>query len=229
MRDAAPDNHASEAHLPWESIGAAEEQGERADPAEPFDEQLQPARAAAAAVEPILPQVSRETDEQIATNEPAAAVRGGGWTLPLLCGGIALVACGVLIPQADANRRLAYDRQMLKADLDSVDRQIAVNGEFLKKVASDPTLAERLAERQMKFIPEGTRVLELQHETDGSGMSPFQLVSVSPPPPPPPYKPVGGTIANLCYDPHSRLYLIGAALGMIAIGLVLGYAQDGPA
>lgn len=157
--------------------------------------------------------------------DPDPPTRGGGWTLPLLCGGIALVACCVLIPQADANRRLAYERQMLQSDLETVERQIAVNAEFLRKVANDPTLAERLADRQMKVIPEGTRVLELKHDPDaGAGMSPFQLVTVPPPPPLPPYKPVGGTIANLCYDPHSRLYLIGAALVMIAVGLVLGYA-----
>jgi hypothetical protein len=111
---------------------------------------------------------------------------------------------------------------MLAMDLASIEHQVAVNGEFLKKVGDDPTLAERLAERQMKVIPEGTRVLELKHENDGTGMSPFQLVSVAPPPPLPPYRRVGGTIANLCYDPHTRLYLIGAALVMIAVGLVLG-------
>src|SRR4051812_27466761 len=37
------------------------------------------------------------------------APRGGGWTLALLCGGIALIACTVLIPAADANRRLVYE------------------------------------------------------------------------------------------------------------------------
>jgi len=65
-------------------------------------------------------------------------------------------------------------------------------------------------------------VLELKHESDGTGMSPFQLVSVAPPPPLPPYRQVGGAIASLCYDPHTRLYLIGSALALIAVGLVLG-------
>ena len=115
-----------------------------------------------------------------------------------------------------------YDRQMLQMDLETVERQVAVNGEFLHRVGEDPTLAERLAERQMKVIPEGTRVLELKHESDGTGMSPFQLVSVAPPPPLPPYRQVGGAIASLCYDSHTRLYLIGSALAMIAVGLVLG-------
>ena len=151
-------------------------------------------------------------------------VGGGGWTLPLLCAGIALIACCVLIPQADANRRLAYERQVLQLDLDSIERQIDVNAEFLKKVGEDPTLAQRLAERQMKVVPEGTRVLELKHAPDAGTMSPFQLVSVEPPPALPPYKSVGGLIANLCYDARARLSMVGAAMGMIAAGLVLGYA-----
>ena len=57
-------------------------------------------------------------------------------------------------------------------------------------------------------------------------MSPFQLVSVPPPAPLPPYKPVGGFLAGLCYDNHSRLYVIGVALGMIATGLILGGSPE---
>lgn len=211
------------ARLPWETIGTEEEEFEASESVV-SEEHLRELRSAAAAFEPIFLEMPQKPYEEVEACDRQIRVGGGGWTLPLLCGGIALVACCLLIPQADANRRLAYERQMLQMDLQTVDRQIAVNSEFLKKVASDPTLAERLAERQMKFIPEGTRVLELKHETGGSEMSPFQLVSVAPPPPPPPYKPIGGMIANLCYDLHGRLYLIGVALCMIAIGLVLGYA-----
>lgn len=148
--------------------------------------------------------------------------RGGGWTLPVLCAGIALIACCVLIPQTDANRRLAYEHESLQRDLQTLEQQIKVNDEFLKKVADDPELAQRLAERQMKVIPEGAHVLDLTH--DQGGMSPFQLVNVPPPPPLPPYQPAGGTLAHLCYGPHSRLYLIGVSLCMIATGLVLGGA-----
>ena len=36
----------------------------------------------------------------------AAGATGGGWTIPLLCLGIAVIACCLVIPQADANRRL---------------------------------------------------------------------------------------------------------------------------
>jgi len=157
--------------------------------------------------------------------QATARIRGGGWTIPLLCAGIALIACCVLIPQADANRRLAYERAMLQADLESIEKQVAVNDQFLKKVADDPELAERLAQRQMKIVRAGTRVLDLK---DDATMSPFQLVTVAPPPPLPPYRPIQGALATLCYDPRSRLYLSGGAMIMIAMGLVLGYAPKRP-
>lgn len=168
--------------------------------------------------EPDAVQVDRR--RQLTPEPELAQSHGGAWTIPVLCIGIALIACCVLIPQADSNRRLAYERELLQRDSQTIDQQIKVNAEFLKKVADDPELAQRLAERQMKVIPQGVRVLDLTHEPEG--MSPFQLVNVAPPPPLPPYKPTGGTIAHLCYGPHSRLYLIGISLGMIAMGLVLG-------
>lgn len=233
MSDLLPDNDpASEAHVPWESIDAA---GEQAMPSnEPQRSRLPTSKSEVQECQPMddpAPPAPTKTPPvrhalRPAVRERETPTRGGGWTLPVLCAGIALAACCVLIPQADANRRLVYERQMLAMDLQTVERQISVNNEFLKKVSEDPALAQRLAERQMKVIPEGTRVLELQHEQDGTTMSPFQLVSVAPPPPLPPYRPVGGTIANLCYNPHTRLYVIAAALLMMAMGLVLGYAPQ---
>jgi hypothetical protein len=90
----------------------------------------------------------------------------------------------------------------------------------------------------MKIIRQGTRVLELKGQGQGSApprvgsaspaptpdeVSPFQLVHVPPPPPIPPYEPVGGKLAELCYNPQSRLYLIGFGLFLMAAGLVLGF------
>src|SRR5436309_973572 len=49
--------------------------------------------------------------------------RGGGWTVAALCAGIGLIACCVVIPQADANRRLVYERERMKIDLDSIRKQ----------------------------------------------------------------------------------------------------------
>ena len=153
--------------------------------------------------------------------------RGGVFTIPLLCAGIAIIACCLLIPQADANRRLAYERVKLQADLEAVERQVAVNEDFLKKVSEDPNVAERLAQRQMKIIRPGTKVLALEGEGEHE-MSPFQLTAVAPPPELPPYEPRGGMIARLCYNPKSRLYLLGIGLLMTAFGLVLGVGPRSP-
>jgi hypothetical protein len=94
-------------------------------------------------------------------------------------------------------------------------------------VADDTSLAERLARRQLKMVPEGTAVLDLkaapQARTD---MSPFLLVTVPPPAPVAPYKPVGGFLADLCRHPKTQLYLIGASLLMIAAGLVLSRSSS---
>ena len=122
------------------------------------------------------------------TLDTPATPRAGGWTITLLCVGIALLACCIIIPQADANRRLAYQHQKLQADLKQIQKQGAVNEEFLKKVANDPTLAERLAQRQMKFVREGTSVLKLDGRDPIEG-SPFLLVRVPPPPPQPQTRP----------------------------------------
>ncbi|HEY7117543.1 MAG TPA: hypothetical protein VH475_13225 [Tepidisphaeraceae bacterium] len=150
--------------------------------------------------------------------------RGGGTlTIPLLCIGIAIIACVCLLPLADENHQLAWERAKLRADLAQLKEQTRVNEEFLQHVADDPTLAERLAQRQMKYIREGSSVLPLR----GGGkeeMSPFLLVSVPPPPPLPPYQPVGGALATLTRQPRAQLYLCGAALLLMATGLVLGYA-----
>jgi hypothetical protein len=160
--------------------------------------------------------------------------RGGGWTIALLCAGLALIACCVLIPQADANRRLAYEREKLKVDLESIRKQVATNEDFLRRVSDDPNVAERLAQRQMKIIRQGTKVLELKKPggslasggaSGADEMSPFHLVQVPPPPPMPSYKPVGGVLATLCYNPHTRLYLTGLALFMMAVGLVFGFGS----
>jgi hypothetical protein len=160
-------------------------------------------------------------DEFEEDDEPAeVGSTGGGWTIPMLCLGIAVIACCLIIPQADVNRRIAYERQALRQDLESVQTQVATNDEFLRKLAADPQLAERLAQRQLKLTRPGDKLLPI---TQGdAGTSPFDLVQVTPPRKMEPYQPVGGTIANLCYNPHTRLYLMGVGLFIMAAGLVLG-------
>lgn len=143
------------------------------------------------------------------------------WTIPLLCAGIGLISACLLIPEADANRRMVYERQRLQADLESLRKQVDLNGRFLDTITNDANLAERLAQRQLKYVREGTKILPL----DGMGedeMSPFNLVAVKPPPTLPPYEPRGGFITSLLCNPRPRLHLMGVGLFMMAAALVLG-------
>lgn len=149
---------------------------------------------------------------------------GGWWTIPTLCAGLAIIACGVILPQTDANRRLAYEKQSLERDFVSVTRQVEVNEQFLSRVADDPNLAERLAQRQMKMYRQGTAVLNVGHGTQARGgeMSPFQLTAVIPPEPLPPYRSKGGTLATVFLHPKHGLWASGLGLFLAATGLVMG-------
>ena len=97
--------------------------------------------------------------------------------------------------------------------------------QFLKSVADDPGLLERLAQRQMKMVREGTSVLEVKGEsTDGRDMSPYVLTTLAPPVLPPPYQPRGGILAALVSNPRSQLYVMGGGMLLVAAGLVMGSA-----
>ena len=156
----------------------------------------------------------------------APAPSSGGWTIPLICVGIAIIACCVLVPAVDDNRRIAYETQRLNADLDQIKQQIEVNDEFLHRVAEDPSLSERLMQRQMKMVREGTSVLSLKGQRSGREISPFELVTVPPPPDMLPYQPIGGAISALCRNPRPRLYCMGFGMLLLAVGLVLGYSRN---
>jgi hypothetical protein len=145
-----------------------------------------------------------------------------GWTIMLISAGIGLIALCLLIPQSDENRLMAYQCQKLKMDLEHLDKQVAVNQEFISRLGHDPGLVERLAQRQMKFIRAGTKVLELDERHLPGEESPFSLVSIAPPPRLPPPALRSGRMAELCRDPKVRLYVIGTGMMLIACGLVLG-------
>src|SRR3954463_8683592 len=68
------------------------------------------------------------------------------WSIPLMCLGLGVIAACMLVPQAEANKRLVAERDKLKRDLAYVDTQISVNDEFLKDVAGNAGVAERLAQ-----------------------------------------------------------------------------------
>jgi hypothetical protein len=188
----------ADAPLPWESIEIAEEDREQE----------------------VRGQGSEVREEGAPSR--AAPARGGAWTIPLLCAGIGLIACCLIIPQTDVNRRMAYQKKSLEQDLASIQNQAQVNDEFLKRVSDDPGLAERLAQRQMNIVREGSQVWRDPEVETATTMSPFELVNVPRPAPLPAYQPVGGWFAGVCRDPHSNLYLTGAALMMLAAGLVMG-------
>src|SRR5205823_7371301 len=159
-------------------------------------------------------------EEEPEADPEAEPQERGGWTVSLLCAGVAIIAVCLLLPLAEENHQLAWQREKLRVDLEQIKQQVAVNGEFLKKVADDPTLAERLAQRQMKFIREGTKVLELPGDGGKEEMSPFLLVSLPPPSPMPPYRPLGGALSFVVRNPRLRLYVTGIGLMMLACGLV---------
>lgn len=147
----------------------------------------------------------------------------GIWTIPLLCAGMALIACTLLIPAADSNRRLAYERERLRLDLDQIQRQITVNSTFLDDLKNDATLAQRIAQRQMRVVPAGMDVIPTSSLSGAEQIrSPFAMVTVPPAPALPPYRPVGGLLANLCRDPKQQVWLIGSGLMAVAVGLVCG-------
>ena len=161
---------------------------------------------------------------ELLENSPVYEDRASAWTIPLLCAGIAIIACCLLIPAADDNHRLVYERETLRLDAEQIHKQVAMNDEFLHRVADDPVLLQRLAQRQMKLVREGTSVLELNGQSDHTDLSPYLLVSVPAPADLPPYRPMGGIFATLCRYPRTRLFLMGGGLLLMATGLVMGNA-----
>jgi hypothetical protein len=165
---------------------------------------------------------------------PSGLSGQGALTICLLCLGLAMVAMCVIIPQADANRRLAYERDKLLADLRQIDQQASVNEEFLKNIEINPQLAQRLAQRQMKFIRQGESLLPIKTNAASDTAlvaaehSPYALMRVSPPPAQPPYQPAGGIVAVWLLDSHIRLYCLAGGMFLVAMGLVLS-ANDQPA
>jgi hypothetical protein len=151
----------------------------------------------------------------------------GAWfTLPLLCAGIGLISCALLIGQVENNRRLAWQRAKLQTDLESFQKQIDTNQDFLNRLSSDSNLAERLAQRQMKLVREGSAILELNGP--GEDTSPFRLVTVAPPPAVKPYEPDHSLLTKLFSDTHLRLYAYGLGAFMIAVSLITGASDTLP-
>lgn len=202
--------------------------GDATDAAAPTEDAAATATSPAEATASFNPSLA-PSQEEPAIVEPimqAPARTGAWWTLPLMCVGICMVACAVLVPAADENRRAMYEMQRIQRDVAYFQQQSDVNKEFLDRVANDPALAERLAMRQLRLTRPNTRVVEVPGQSQGAfDMSPFALVSVPPPEPMPEYQPVGGTLGELCRNPRSQLYLIGLGLLCTAAGVIFGGGQ----
>ncbi len=170
---------------------------------------------------PHAPAPYASSDQQSARPGKSSIV-----TIPLLCAGIAILACCLLIPAADENRRLTWERERLRIDLAQIEKQAAVNDTFLHRLVTDPALSERLARRQMKMVREGTSVLEIKQNSGKAELSPFLLVTLPPPAPLAAYQPTGGVLGGVFRHPKSQLYLTGTALLMMAVGLVMGGSSN---
>jgi hypothetical protein len=144
------------------------------------------------------------------------------WSLPMLCAGLGLIAICILVPAAEANKRLTADRDKLNRDLVYVESQLSANQEFLNIAGNDPEISERLAQRQFRQIRQGTSVLELKGLEQNTGRSPFQMVNVAAPPPVVEYQPLTGVLGDLCGDTRRQLYTVGLGMFMVAMALVLG-------
>jgi hypothetical protein len=161
---------------------------------------------------------------------PREAAETGAWTISVLCLGLGLIAACLIIPQADENRRMVYEREQLRLELAHVQKQTALNQEFLDKMETDPQLTERLAQREMHVVEKGEAVVKTEPETAGlpsvqnsaRSKSPFTLVNVPPAARLAPYQPVGGVFATLCRNPQSHVYILGFGMFCVAAGLVLG-------
>jgi hypothetical protein len=161
-----------------------------------------------------------EIPDSVDPDEPDRPEKGG-WVVALLCAGVGIIAVCLLLPLAEENHHLAWQREKLKVDLAQIHEQVRVNEEFLNKINNDPTLAERLAQRQMKFIRKGTTILDLP-ENGREETSPFQLVNIPAPVATPPYRPLGGVLSVVISNSRVRLYATGFGLLLLASGLVLG-------
>lgn len=147
---------------------------------------------------------------------------GGGWTLPFLCAGIALLAVCFLAPEAQENQKLMWQCEQLRLDLDHIQRQSAANEIFISKLSTDPVLQTRLAERQLKYIERGAKVLDLGEENVPGAHSPYPMVVVDPSPELAEPTRLQGRLAQWIEDPKSRLLLIGSGLFLVAFGLIMG-------
>jgi hypothetical protein len=135
---------------------------------------------------------------------------------------MALISCALISGQVEENRELAWQRNKLQRDLDHIQDQVKTNDKFLKDLNTDPNLAERLAQLQMKMVRRGATVLDVKGQDTGAVGSPFRLVTIPPPPPVKPYEPGTDLLSRLFVHPQVRLLAYGLGAMAIAMSLILG-------
>ncbi len=171
---------------------------------------------------PIETHVNFALATPVVESSVPAGRTGAWWTLPLMCVGIAMTACAVLVPATDENRQAMHELAKIERDVDYFERQSDVNKQFLEHVSTDPTLAERLALRQLRLTRVASKIVPMPKTDDAFGMSPYALVSIDPPVPMPAYRPLGGFISTYFLDSKGQIYLAGLGILLTAAGVILG-------
>ncbi len=149
---------------------------------------------------------------------------GTWWTLPAIAAGMCIIATVLVVAQVEENRQISWQKNKLQMDLDYFKQQAKVNQEFLSRIETDVNLAERLAQRQMKLVREGSAVLELKGTPAQTDNSPFHFTRIAPPPEVKPYEPAPGVLSHLLAAPRTRGLALGAGALLVAIGLIMGFS-----
>ena len=148
---------------------------------------------------------------------------GGLWAIPLMCLGLGLAACCVLVPAAEVSRALFAQRAELGREVDRLAGQARRNEEFLARLGRDAELGAVVAERQLGRLPAGVGELPLSVAPAGFDASPFAMLQA--PDAPPPVRPTrlpGGRLTRWLLDARLNGWLLGGSLLAAAAGLILG-------
>ena len=154
--------------------------------------------------------------------ETARRLSGTIWAIPLMCLGLGLLACVVLIPASGESRRLARQRDELVREVDRLQAQADRNAEFLHRLGRDADLGRVVAERQAGGGGQVYESIALPGMDTELAASPYAMLTLPEPPPLPPPATVGGRLAAWCRDAELRPWLLAGSLLTTAAGLLLG-------
>lgn len=146
---------------------------------------------------------------------------GAWWSIPMLSAGICLISSAMIIQQVEENREMAWQRNKLKNDIEHIEKQLNANDDFITRIGKDSGIAERLAQRQMKMIRQGSAVLDVKGLDNSCESSPFRLITIPPPPLVKPYERAPGLLTRLFANPQIRLIAYGLGSFMLAVAIVL--------